>query len=562
MLAMLINHLTDDREVTLPKAAQIVNVHEGLTSLLVIVVAQLSDSYFGRLKLILFTNTAFIFGLMMLWYESHRLSIKALFGALALLTLGKAGRDVTLKAFLADQLRISGEEPNLEEEELIEARRKLIWRFCWILGIIMATVWLSNEKWEALAKKSTIAMAAGFFVFLPGIPFYKHEDTFPSPILNAFNVVKAAVLKGHLNYPTSPDQLFKNYSKSATEILPHIAFLRVCFDLFDLKQQNELHIPVVFRWLDKAAILEPSPSCPVSTEQVESGRLFEVAKVKDVKRLISMFPLWSTFYVYSLVGATANTFFYEQANYINDHLGEISRVPIVVFVIIMTFTSSITSIICSWFKDRSTNARRPPLNRIRFGMFFSIICCAVACGVEVHRLHRVKVEDNQISIFWLTPQFLLVGLMEGLSESGLQDFFETQVCESMKEYGPQFSEFSDGIGKFFSVICILIFHFWFDEDVDTSRLDKYYAMLTVPTFLNFVFCCIVSNWYANQPHGQSETDDNAQELQDGVADDNAQELQDGFADDNAQELQDGVAEDNAQELQDGVANENSGFEEN
>ncbi|XP_060183368.1 protein NRT1/ PTR FAMILY 5.6-like [Lycium barbarum] len=395
MLAILINHLTDYWEVTLPKAGQIVNVHEGLTSLLVIVVAQLSDSYFGRLKLILFTNTAFIFGLMMLWYESHRLSIKALFGALALLTLGKAGRDVTLKAFLADQLRISREEPNLEEEELIETRRKLIWRFCWILGIIMATVWLSNEEWEALAKICTIAMAAGFFVFLLGIPFYKHEDTFPSPILNAFNVVKAAVLKGHLNYPASPNQLFKNYSTSATKILPHIAFLR---------------------WLDKAAILEPSPPCPISTKQVETGRLFEVAKVKDVKRLI------------------------------------------------------------------------------------------IACVVEVHRLHRVNVEDSQISIFWLTPQFFLVGLMKGLSESGLQDFFETQVCESMKEYGPQFSEFSDGIGKFFSVICILIFH----------------------------FC----NWYANQPHDQSETDDNAQELQDGVADDNAQELQDG------------------------VANENSGFEKN
>ncbi|KAM3266632.1 hypothetical protein P3L10_003627 [Capsicum annuum] len=102
MLAIFVTHLTFYWELALPKAAQIVNKHEGLSSLLVIVVAQLSDSYFGRFDLIIFTHTAFILGLGMIWYETHRERIKALFGALALLTVGKAGRDVTLKAFLAD----------------------------------------------------------------------------------------------------------------------------------------------------------------------------------------------------------------------------------------------------------------------------------------------------------------------------------------------------------------------------------------------------------------------------------------------------------------------------
>ncbi|XP_047268456.1 protein NRT1/ PTR FAMILY 5.6 [Capsicum annuum] len=498
MLAILVTFLTDNPEFPLPKAAQMVNIHEGLSSLLVIVVAELSDSYFGRLNLILFTHTAFILGLGMIWYEAHRQSIIALYGALALLTVGKAGRDVTLKAFLADQLwrRSKGEDPNLEEDqEVVGIRRKLIWRVNWILGIIAATLWYrysTDEEltWMKVAKVCTMAMVAAFSVFLLGIPFYVRNAPSPSPILYVFNVVKAAILKRRLDYPVSASQLFKNDSTSDPQIFPHIPFLR---------------------WLDKAAILEPS-SPPI--EQAETaGRLFEVAKVKDVKRLISMFPLWSTFFVYSLVQATESTFFYLQADFMDDHLGKFSHVPIVVFVIIKTSTSSSVAFLCEFLKKKASPAppRRPPLYRILLGMLCSLFCCLTAWRVEVYRRCKLQLwvddynnehYDTIIGMFWLTPQFILAGLMDGLSSSGLQDFFETQVCDSMKGYGPEFSEFATAIGKFFSVMSILIFRPWFKEDVNRSRLDKYYAMLMVPTFLNFCFCCFVSNWYANQqqPH--------------------------------------------------------------
>ncbi|XP_059309836.1 protein NRT1/ PTR FAMILY 5.6-like [Lycium ferocissimum] len=532
LLATLIAPLPDT--LALPVAAITMNVFEGLSSLLVIVVSQLSESYFGRFKVILFTNAAFILGLGMLWYSYHYEDVPVVFVALVVLTFGKAGRDHTLKAFLADQLWCrKDQEPNLrrdeqhpqtcgkislilsriasmtrkinpgrikddfeEDKEVVETRREFYWSISWIFGIIVAT--LSRfVSWKGILEISTIAVAAGFSMFLLGIPFYERKKPSPSPLGYIFKAVKVALSKRHLDYPVSPSQLCKNYT-SDSQILPHIAFLR---------------------WLDKAAILEASTREQLA--ETAEDRVFEVTKVKEVKRLISMFPLWSTFYVSSLVGATANTFFYQQADQMNIN----PRFPIVVFVIIKKFTSSITSIICSWFKNRSTNARCPPLNRIRFGMFFSIICCAVASVVEFYRLR------DHIGVFWVTPQFFLVGLMEGLSESGLQHFFETQVCESMKEYGPQFSEFSTGIGKFLSVIFILIFLFWSNEEFETSRLDKYYAVLTVPTFVNFVFCCFVSNWYANQHHDHIETINVAQELEDGVAGVIAQEIEHGPVED-------------------------------
>nr|XP_016488750.1 PREDICTED: protein NRT1/ PTR FAMILY 5.6-like [Nicotiana tabacum] len=464
-------------------------------------------------------------GLGMLWYETHRLSIKALFGALALLTLGKAGRDVTLKAFLADQLWRSNEETNEENENLIETRQEIIWSVCWILGIIIATVWLSNTEWEVLAKISTIAMVAGFSLFLLGIPFYERKKPSPSPILDVFKVVKAALSKIHLDYPVSPSQLFMN-NTSDTKILPNIALLR---------------------WLDKAAILEPSPPCPVAIEQAETADIFEVAKV-------------------NLVGATANTFFYEQANVMDDHLGKISHVPIVIFVIIKTFTSSIISIICQSLKNAVRTTRSPPLFRTILGMFCSFLCCLAAWWVEKYRHDDMEIwvdEDNvefyvnEMSVFWLIPQFVLVGLMDGLSSSGLKDIFETKVSDSMKGYEPEFTEFITGIGKFFSVIFILIFGSWFKEDVNTSRLDKYYAMLMAPTFLNFLFCWFVCSWYAHQPYFHI-TIDSAQQSEAGTIEVLTNENS-GF--DTAQKFEDGVVEvltnenssfDNAQELEDGI----------
>lgn len=44
-------------------------------------------------------------GLDMLWYEARRLNIKIFFGALVLLAFGKAGRDISLRAFFVDQLQ-------------------------------------------------------------------------------------------------------------------------------------------------------------------------------------------------------------------------------------------------------------------------------------------------------------------------------------------------------------------------------------------------------------------------------------------------------------------------
>ncbi|CAI9787138.1 unnamed protein product [Fraxinus pennsylvanica] len=136
--------------------------------------------------------------------------------------------------------------------------------------------------------------------------------------------------------------------------------------------------------------------------------------------------------------------------------------------------------------------------RIGIGMTFSVICCIFAWKNAVHWLYLVNTYTQpsiHTDIFSLTPQFIFLGIMKGLSEGGLQSFFRSQVSESLKNYGPPFGECVIGIGKFLSVIFILIFSSWFGQDIDSSRLDNYYAMLTLLSFVNFLIYWLVAYWH-------------------------------------------------------------------
>ncbi|XP_022849920.1 protein NRT1/ PTR FAMILY 5.5-like [Olea europaea var. sylvestris] len=171
-----------------------------------------------------------------------------------------------------------------------------------------------------------------------------------------------------------------------------------------------------------------------------------------------MVPMWTTFLTYSLVDATGSTFFFEQASNIDD------KFPATVFVILVTVTS------------------------FAIDYLYDFLFRKIA-----HLLYYDK-PSSYTNIFSLTPQFIFLGIMKGLSEGGLQSFFRSQVPESLKNYGPPFGECVIGIGKFLSIVCILIFGSWFGHDIYTSHLDNYYAMLIFGSFVNLLIYWLVAYW--------------------------------------------------------------------
>ncbi|PSS23789.1 Protein NRT1/ PTR FAMILY 5.6 like [Actinidia chinensis var. chinensis] len=148
------------------------------------------------------------------------------------------------------------------------------------------------------------------------------------------------------------------------------------------------------------------------------------------------------------------------------------------------------------------------LQRIGIGMFFSVLTMLVAALVERKRLSLVAKNPLQdsttMSVFWLAPQFLMIGIGEGFALVGLQEFFYDQVPESMRSLGIAFFLSVLGVGHFISSLLITIVDrvtnkmgkSWFEKDLNSSRLDNFYWVLAIISALNLGGYVVLARRYS------------------------------------------------------------------
>ncbi|CAA2957077.1 NRT1 PTR FAMILY -like [Olea europaea subsp. europaea] len=406
--------------------------------------------------MVVYSTIPYIIGLALFWNAAWRrnIDIRSFYIGLVLITLAKAAKEVSLKAFLDDQFMAKDNPTTEEDKERQHHRSNVWWRNASIFGAGAAI--FSPSSLKLLSMISGIAMMVAYLWFWLGAKFYECNRPTGSAISDVLFVIKTAVLKRNLRY------------EGVKHIAPRISWLR---------------------WLDKASIViekENRPDKPCTA-----------AQVKEVKFLLGMVPMWTTFLTYSLVDATGSTFFFEQASNIDD------KYPVTRFNALVLVTSFAIENLCDFIFQRIDNEMNGQLirqGRIGVGMAFSVICCIFAWKNAVHWLYLVKIYTElriHVDIYSLTPQFIFFGFMKGLLQGGLQSFFCSQVSESLGNYGPPFGECVIGIGKFLSILCILIFSSWFKQDIDSSRLDNYYAMLTLLSFVNLLIYLLVAYWYGD-----------------------------------------------------------------
>lgn len=476
VVGILISYLVENwKEVNLGKVASVINVQDGLSAVMMIVLAHISDTWTGRFKMVVYSTVAYVIGFWLLYlsamFNSTNNVVLFFYLAMVPIAAGRAVRDPTLQAFLGDQIGHQ-DEPN-QDEKRVQARVNFWARLNKFLGATVAFFVFGPLLGKVSFKISAIAMTISGFLFLCGFPFYYRKKPTGSPMTDVYCVTKAAIWKRNLDYPATPEQFYHN-DKGELELSPHVALLR---------------------WLDKAAIEEKSNSSMSSPEEQESrGMLCPAAQVTKVKLLLTMSPMWTTFFNYCLVVATGSTFFLLQTSNMD------GKVNLTYFSIIRSFSSFIASFLYELLVPRlstETQQKRAWKVRIGVGMFCSFLSCAVARFVEIYRLKLYKDNNGEeiipMSVFWLTPQFCLLGFMEGLCEDGLVDFYHQQVPESMKAYGPPFNQWVLGMGNFVSILWILTFNLWFGDNINDSRLDNYYAILAIVGIANLFVYRFVSN---------------------------------------------------------------------
>ena len=116
-----------------------------------------------------------------------------------------------------------------------------------------------------------------------------------------------------------------------------------------------------------------------------------------------------------------------------------------------------------------------------------------------------KIGSLTMSVFWLAPQFLIIGFGDGFAIVGLQEYFYDQVPDSMRSLGIAFYLSVIGAGSFLSSLLITVVDditrrtgksSWFGKDLNSSRLDKFYWLLAAVSAANLCVYVLIARRYS------------------------------------------------------------------
>ncbi|CAL5404375.1 unnamed protein product [Camellia sinensis] len=287
------------------------------------------------------------------------------------------------------------------------------------------------------------------------------------------------------------------------------------------------------RWLNNAAI-----NVPHNFHCFPIGWInCTVVEVEETKLLLRMVPISVTFILYGVIKSNNDTFFIAQGYAMNMSFRFVLQnkqhqiqLPIQIFGLMAGFATFVVKPLYRIvFEQRIERMNERYLARMKvgLGMLSALASCKVAWWVEYKRLKSLKEHGllgnpnaiAPISIFWLSPQFVLMGIMDGLARDGMEDFFKYQVPESMrKRYAVVLIEVVIGWGKILNIGFIMILDVvveklrvedgsWIVDTVNQSRLDLFYVALVVVSMANLFIFDYVASFYTYSDFPEEENND-------------------------------------------------------
>ncbi|XP_052724703.1 protein NRT1/ PTR FAMILY 5.4-like isoform X1 [Vigna angularis] len=497
VLAIMMDYLINALEVQNQRIAAIVtNLQDALSSLFFVVVSLISQTYTGSFTMITFCAAASIEGLMLLWTSTFPTTsaFRSVYAAIVFLGMGKGGQNLSesfLEYHLEEKIKPKkqgekdGSTQDRNERSLGHTIFISIWLFVpLVVGyiIIVCLVFIFYDAtFEDLFRFAALLMGATHLLFLIGsLGYSRQELPVESDLSKIHRIFITALRKLSLKYPTSPNSYYwKGYKKQHTynrgegvRLLPRV--------------------PRLFRWLDKAAIVKAEEEEEDSRHNRESletqekrKKICTVQDVRDVKSLVHMIYLGLTIFPYSLLKASGYTFFVAQASALIPVMNKRGH-DISILFLIKAVTSDMSKFTCFLislaFRNKqksrvasfSWERKAATITRIGFGITCAVICGSIAWQVEMRRL-----SSKLNTTVALVPQFVLLGMTEGLVDGGLKRLFNDHVAKSLSNFEDSFSELVVGGGKLLIIPIVLIFSGWIKETIDTSHLDRYYLMLAI-----------------------------------------------------------------------------------
>ncbi|KAL8153770.1 hypothetical protein V2J09_011530 [Rumex salicifolius] len=413
-----------------------------------------------------------------------------LYLALYLMALGTGGVKSSVSGFGSDQFE------ETSKEERAQMSKFFSWFFFFInIGSLVAVTVLvyvqdnMGRRWGYAI--CACAIVAGLALFLAGTKRYRFKRLVGSPLTQIAAVVVCAWRKRRLELPAESAALFD---------VDEVA------DVGKKKKKQMLPRSKQFRALDKAAIKAPTddPTNP------NKWSLSTLTDVEEVKLVVKMLPIWATTIIFWTVYVQMNTLSVAQASTMDLSMGphfDIPAASLTAFVALaILLTVPLYDRVFSPLVSRALPNGLSPLQRIGVGLVLSIIGMAVAALTELKRLRAAAAhpEDNVVplSVFYLCPQFLIVGAGEAFTYIGQLDFFLRECPKGMKTMSTGLFLTTLSLGFFVSSILVTIVHAltgnvhpWIADDLNKGRLYNFYWLLVGLSVVNFLVFLVCSKRY-------------------------------------------------------------------
>ncbi|CAJ2644171.1 unnamed protein product [Trifolium pratense] len=506
----LVNYLTTQLHEDTVSSVRNVNNWSGSVWITPILGAYIADSHLGRFWTFTLSSLIYVLGMTLLTIAVSLKSLKPtctngvcnkastsqiafFYAALYTMAIGAGGTKPNISTFGADQF----DDFNPHEKEL-KASFFNWWMFTSFLGALIATLGLvyiqENLGWGLGYGIPTAGLLLSLVIFYIGTPIYRHKvRTSKSPAKDIVRVLIAAFKNRKLQLPSNPSDL-------------HEFQMEHCV----IRGKRHVYHTQTLRFLDKAAIKEDpttdSKRVPMTVNQVEGAKL-----------IFGMLLIWLVTLIPSTIWAQINTLFVKQGTTLDRNLGSDFKIPAASLGSFVTLSMLLSvpmydRFFVPFMRQKTGNPRGITLlQRLGIGFSIQIIAIAIAYAVEVRRMHVIKKnlisgpkDIVPMSIFWLLPQYVLIGIADVFNAIGLLEFFYDQSPEDMQSLGTTFFTSGIGVGNFLNSFLVTITDkitgrgdrkSWIADNLNDSHLDYYYGFLLIMSSVNLLVFLWVSSKY-------------------------------------------------------------------
>ncbi|KAK7843464.1 protein nrt1/ ptr family 6.2 [Quercus suber] len=279
------------------------------------------------------------------------------------------------------------------------------------------------------------------------------------------------------------------------------------------RQEEFLRVaPRASSFLNKASIVAEGEVENNAGSAPNPWKLCSVTRVEEVKMIIRLLPIWATTIVFWTTQAQMITFAVEQASTMDRRIGNFqipaaSLTAFFVAAIMITLAVNDCLIMPLW-KQWKGKPGFTNLQKIAIGLVLSIFGMVAAALCERKRLSVVKAVSGTtstlpISVFYLIPQYFLVGSGEGFIYTGQLDYFITGSPKGMKTMSTGLFFTTLALGYFGSSFLVSVVkkvtgskngQGWLVGNINYGRLDYFYALLAVLGAINFIMYLVCAAW--------------------------------------------------------------------